>query len=136
MTHWLRLCVASTFLVASSIASAATTVVPVDGVWANTAEIGRGYALGFKHGVLVVAIYGYLPDGTAEWYLASGPVVDNVFTATLDKYVGGQCVSCTYNGPPTVTGNDGTLTITFTSNTSATVNLPGGRVTQIAPFQF
>jgi hypothetical protein len=110
--------------------------VPIDGVWANTAENGRGFALGFKHGVLIVAIYAYLPDGTAQWYLASGPVVNNVFTATLDKYVGGQCISCVYTGPPMVTGNDGAITITFTSNTSATVNLPGGRVTQIAPFQF
>jgi hypothetical protein len=110
--------------------------VPIDGVWANAAESGRGFALGYKHGVLIVAIYAYLPNGQAQWYLASGPVVNNVFTAALDKYVGGQCISCVYTGPPMVTGNDGTITITFTSNASATVNLPGGRVTQIVPFQF
>jgi hypothetical protein len=113
-----------------------TAYVPVDGVWANAAESGRGFALGYKHGVLIVAIYAYLPNGQAQWYLASGPVVNNVFTGTLDKYTGGQCVSCAYNGPPTVAGNDGAITITFTSNSSATVNLPGGRVTQIVPFQF
>jgi hypothetical protein len=116
--------------------STPTAFVPIDGVWANTAESGRGFALGYKHGVLIVAIYAYLADGKAQWYLASGPVVNNVFTGTLDTYVGGQCISCVYTGPPMVTGNDGTITITFTSNTSATVNLPGGRVTQIAPFQF
>ena len=50
----------------------------------------------------------------------------NVFTATLDKYIGGQCISCAYMGP-TLVGNDGQITITFTSPTTATVNLPGGR---------
>jgi hypothetical protein len=30
-------------------------------------------------------------------------------------------------------GNDGAMTITFTSPTAATVQLPGGRVTQIQP---
>ena len=28
-----------------------------------------------------------------------GPSSNNVFTATLDKYVNGQCVSCTYKSP-------------------------------------
>ena len=116
--------------------SVSAAFVPVDGLWANEAELGTGYTLGYKHGTLVVAIYAYLPNGTAQWYLASGPVTNNVFTATLDKYENGQCVSCAFTGQPTVTGNDGAITITFTSNTSATVNLPGGRITQIAPFQF
>ena len=112
------------------------TITPVDGLWANANELGTGYTLGFKHGVLVVAIYAYQTGGPAQWYLASGPVVNNVFTATLDKYVGGQCISCTFTGQPMLIGNDGIITITFASSTSATVNLPGGRVTQIAPFRF
>ena len=119
-----------------SVSAASAAFVPVDGLWANVAELGTGYTLGYKHGVLVVAIYAYLPNGTAQWYLASGPVTNNVFTATLDKYMNGQCISCAFTGQPTVTGNDGAITIIFTSNTSATVNLPGGRITQIAPFQF
>lgn len=109
---------------------------PVAGLWANPNELGTGYTLDFKHGVLVVAIYAYLPNGTAQWYLASGAVTNNVFAATLDKYVNGQCISCAFNGQPMLNGNDGNITITFTSNTSATVNLPGGRVTTIAPFVF
>ena len=53
-------------------------------------------------------------------------------TGMLDKYRGGQCASCTYQTPSMV-GNDGTMTITFTSPTTATVQLPGGRITQIQP---
>jgi hypothetical protein len=119
-----------------SVVAAPTAFTPVAGLWANASESGTGYTLDFKHGVLVVAIYAYQAAGPAQWYLASGPVTGNVFTATLDKYEHGQCISCAFTGRPTLTGNDGTMTITFTSSTSATVNLPGGRVTTIAPFQF
>jgi hypothetical protein len=38
-----------------------------------------------------------------------------------------------YQGMPSLMGNDGDLTITFTSPTAATMQLPGGRVTQIQP---
>jgi hypothetical protein len=122
--------------ISASVGAASAGFVPIDGLWANVNELGTGYTLGYKHGVLVVAIYAYLPNGTAQWYLASGPVINNVFTATLDRYTGGQCISCVFTGQPTLVGNDGAMTITFTSNTSANVNLPGGRFTQIAPFQF
>jgi len=53
-------------------------------------------------------------------------------TGTLDRYRGGQCASCTYQ-PPSMMGNDGVITFTFTSPTAATVQLPGGRITQIQP---
>jgi hypothetical protein len=56
-----------------------------------------------------------------------------VFTATLDKYTGGQCISCGYMAPA-LSGNDGTITITFTSPTTATADLPGGRHIQIERF--
>lgn len=113
-----------------------SSVAPQTGLWANMSESGTGYTLDYKHGTLVVAIYAYASNGAAQWYLAVGPVTGNTFTATLDKYVGGQCISCVYQGSPTLAGNDGTITITFSSSTAATVNLPGGRVTQIQPFQF
>jgi hypothetical protein len=51
---------------------------------------------------------------------------------TLDKYRGGQCASCTYR-PPTAMGSDGAFTITFSSPTAATVQLPGGRAARIQP---
>jgi hypothetical protein len=55
----------------------------------------------------------------------------HVFTGTLDKYTGGQCVSCAYVAPGPPVGNDGTITITFTSSTTANVDLPGNRHIQI-----
>ena len=120
----------------ASVAPGTTTFTPVSGLWANPGESGTGYALDFRHGILVVAIYAYQAGGPAQWYLASGPVTDNVFTATLDRYIAGQCISCAYAGRPTLAGSDGTISVRFTSSRSAVVDLPGGRVTTIAPFEF
>lgn len=111
-------------------------LAPQIGLWWNPDEPGSGYALDYKHGVLVVTVYSYTSAGAAQWYLASGPLSGAVFSATLDKYSGGQCVACTLAVKPALVGNDGIITITFSSPTSATVSLPGGRITQIQPQAF
>ena len=127
---------------ATNLAGASASVVappvsftPVAGLWWNGDESGTGYALDVKHGVLVVTLYSYTAAGAPIWYLASGPITNNVFTTTLDKYRDGQCISCTYK-PTTPNGNDGTVSITFTSNTTATMTLPGGRTFAIVPQPF
>ena len=106
------------------------SIIPLAGVWWNKDESGSGFGLDYQNGALIVEVYSYLANGGSQWYLAAGPITNNVFTATLDKYTGGQCISCTYTAP-TLTGNDGSITITFTSATTATVDLPGGRHIQI-----
>jgi hypothetical protein len=103
------------------------------GVWWNKDEPGSGFGLDYKDGTLLVEVYSYVAGGASQWYLGAGPLTNNVFTATLDKYVNGQCVSCAYKAPG-VSGNDGTLTITFTSSITANVDLPGGRHIQIERF--
>ena len=115
-------------------------ITPDKGLWWDPTEDGTGYQFDVKHGVLVMTMYTYEAGGHSEWYLAAGPLVSNgaatTFTSTLDKYRGGQCVSCPYTGRPTLAPNDGSITITFTSSTSATVNLPGNRVSHIQPQVF
>jgi len=115
-------------------------ITPDKGLWWDPTEDGTGYQFDVKHGVLVMTMYTYEAGGHSEWYLAAGPLVSNgaatTFTSTLDKYRGGQCVSCPYTGRPTLAPNDGNITITFTSPTSATVNLPGNRVSHIQPQVF
>jgi hypothetical protein len=109
---------------------------PVTGLWWNPNESGSGYNLQVQHGVLVVTMYSYGAGGDPMWYIASGSMANAgggvAATATLDKYRGGQCASCMYQMPTTM-GNDGGITITFTSPTAATIQLPGGRMTQIQP---
>jgi len=109
---------------------------PAVGLWANADEIGTGYALDFKHGALVVTVYSYKASGEPQWYIASGPIVGATFTSRLDKFIGGQCISCAFTGAPAAAGSDGTITILFSSATSATVFLPEGRVTKIRPLSF
>jgi hypothetical protein len=130
-----RLLAAFLFVV---FASSATAFQPRTGTWWNKNESGTAYNFEFQDGTLVITIYSYLTGGTAQWYLSSGAMTNNQhnYVGTLDKYVGGPCISCQFTGPPTRTGNDGTISIVFLSETSATVTLPGGRTTQIQPFNF
>jgi hypothetical protein len=111
------------------------TVTPAVGLWWNPAESGSGYALDVKHGVLVVTGYSYTTAGAPIWYLAAGPINGNVFSATLDKYTNGQCISCAYRAAA-YNGNDGAMTITFSSPVTATMTLPGGRIFPIVPQPF
>ena len=112
---------------------------PVTGLWWNPNESGSGYNIEVHHGVMVVTMYSYAAGGDPQWYLVIGNLANAgggvAATGTLDKYRGGQCASCMYQ-MPTMTGNDGAMTITFTSPTTATVHLPAGRVTQIQPEAF
>ena len=114
----------------------ANGITPQVGLWWNPAESGSGYSLDYRHGVLVVVVFSYTRTGAPQWYLAAGQVINNAFTATLDRYENGQCIACAYSGRPTQPGNDGTITITFTSSTTATMTLPGNRRFQIVPQAF
>jgi len=119
-------------------ASTASAFQPRTGHWLNPAESGTGFNIDVQDGVLVVTMYTYQAGGAAQWYLASGPMTNSGrnFTGTLDKYQGGQCLSCSFTGRPTLVGNDGTISISFVSETAATLTLPGGRRTNIQPFNF
>ena len=109
---------------------------PVEGLWWNPSESGSGYNIQVQHGVMVATMFSYTNGGDPMWYLVVGTMTNAgtgvTATGTLDKFRGGQCASCMYQMPSTM-GNDGGATITFTSPTAATVQLPGGRITQIQP---
>ncbi len=109
---------------------------PMTGLWYNNDELGTGYNVQVQHGVLVVTMYSYTPGGDPLWSLVHGQLANAgsgvAATGVLEKFHGGQCASCSYQMPSSV-GNDGAMTITFATPTSATVQLPGGRVTSIVP---
>lgn len=109
---------------------------PFTGLWWNPAESGTGYNLQSQRGVMVATMFSYAADGSPVWYHAAGPLARQggtvVFTGTLDRYRGGQCVTCAWRAPAAA-GDDGAFTITFTSASEAEVRLPGGRTTRIVP---
>ena len=120
---------------ASVAGSVAAGFVPRAGVWWNPNESGSGYIFDVRNGTLVITIFSYeAGTGHSEWYLSSGPLAENGtrYVGTLDKYRGGQCIACPYSNPIS-NGNDGTITVTFTSASSATLSLPGNRTTNIVP---
>jgi hypothetical protein len=118
-------------------ATTAAAFQPRIGLWGNTSEGGSGYMIDIQNGTVVLTAYSYEASGPAQWYLASGPLLNggHGFSATLDKYVNGQCISCPYRAA-TLQGNDGSITINFVSETLATLSLPGGRTTTIQAFDF
>ena len=125
-------------MLAFCFSTVATAFQPRIGLWSSKYESGSGYMIDIQNGIVVLTAFSYTVSGTAQWYLASGPLTNNGrnFTATLDRYSGGQCISCDYRAPPTLEGNDGTIEIGFVSPTVATLYLPGGRETLIEAFDF
>ena len=109
---------------------------PVTGLWWNPNESGSGYDIPIQRGVMVVTMYSCVPGGDPLWYLVVGTLANAgggvAASGTLDEYHGGQCATCAYQ-MPAMMGNDGVMTITFTSPVAATVHLPGGRVAQLQP---
>lgn len=100
-------------------------IAPVNGLWWNPAEAGSGYAIDVRRGTLVMTVYSYGAEGQPLWYLVVGSLSNNsVAGVTLDRYGNGQCISCGYK-PAQVVGNDGKVTVTFTSSTTAMMTLPG-----------
>ncbi len=119
------------------LAANACAFTPHAGLWNNAAEPGDGFNIVVQNGILVVTIFSYEANGDSEWYLASGPLTagGRMFTGSLDKYRNGRCISCAWKAT-TPSGSDGTITINFSSETTATVLLPGGRTTAIETYDF
>src|SRR5215471_19126107 len=124
-------------ILAFCFSTSATAFQPRIGLWSSKYESGSGYMIDVQNGIVVLTVLSYTASGASQWYLASGPLTDNGrnFTATLNKYTGGHCVSCDYRAP-SLEGNDGEIMLGFVSPTIATLYLPGGQGTLIEAFDF
>lgn len=109
-------------LLATTTVSWASYYDPEGGWWWNPAESGRGFNLEIQGNTLGIAMFVYNTSGDPEWYTGTGTIADNQFSATLQRFSGGQCIGCSYT-PPSVDGNSGPVSITFTSDTTATMSL-------------
>ena len=125
-------------IAALAFAISTSAFTPRTGHWNNLNEGGSGYNIDIQDGVLVITVYSYLTNGAAQWYIASGNMTNGQhnFSGTLAKFTGGQCISCPSTVFPASAGDDGPISINFTSETSAVLTLPGGRTTTISPFNF
>jgi hypothetical protein len=116
--------------------AAALPFRPFDGMWWNPDESGTGYTLQVQRDMMVVTMFSYTAAGDPVWYYAPGRLSRTgngvTMSGTLDRYRGGQCVSCGYVRPSPA-GSDGEFSIVFSSPAAATLRLPGGRTTRIQP---
>ncbi len=108
--------------------ASAAPAAPQPGLWWSPSESGRGYAIDSQGELMVVTTFAYDSTGRMQWYISSGPFSNGGyhFSAPLLKYDLGQPLNGAYRAP-TAAGNDGTLTLDFSSRVTGTLTLPGGR---------
>jgi len=108
----------------------AQAVLPESGWYWNPNESGRGFNLEIQDNALFLSAFVYRPDGSAAWYVGGGPMAtDRNWTAELYETTGGQCIGCPYRSPTLLL--TGSVSITFTSERSATISLLGGTVSVV-----
>ena len=123
-------------LVGTGLAQAFT---PHTGTWVVTSELngkpGRGLAIDVQDKTLAMQMYAYEANGNATFYQTSGPLVDNQYTGTLNKYRGGRYLG---SGDRTGVdnGNDGVVKMRFESGTKGYVTFPGEQEKEITRFSF
>lgn len=111
--------------VRSYVPAALLSTTLQSGWWYVADQSGRGYSIEFRSGRLYFAGYMYDADGSAVWYTSSGAMASATsYAGALQKFVGGQTLTGAY-AAPTLAGTVGSLGLTFTSNTTATLNLNG-----------
>lgn len=113
--------------------------MPSNGTWVVTSELngkpGRGLALDAQNGTLVMQMYAYEPSGQPSFYMTSGALTNNRFSAPLMRYTGGRYLG---SGPLSGTEdrNMGQVSMRFTSGVSGFITLPGEREVAISRFNF
>ncbi|MDR0227255.1 MAG: hypothetical protein LBI66_12635 [Burkholderiaceae bacterium] len=113
--------------------------MPSNGTWVVTSELngepGRGLAIDAQNGTLVLQMYGYEPGSQPTFYMSSGRLSNNRFSASLMRYRGGRYLG---SGPMTgVADRDmGQVSLRFTSGVSGFITLPGEPEVAISRFNF
>jgi secreted trypsin-like serine protease len=113
-----------------------TSGLPETGWWWDASEPGRGFFFEFQDSSLFFAAYMYDSAGTATWYLASGAMTSiTLFTGTLQQFSGGQTLTGSWRSAlPSAAA--GTLSVSFSSTTTATMVLPNGTSVPLTRFTF
>ena len=113
--------------------------MPSNGTWVVTSELngkpGRGLAIDAQNGNLVMQMYAYERTGEPSFYLTTGALTNNRFSAPLIRYKGGRYLG---SGPMSGTEdrNMGQVSMRFTSGVSGFITLPGEQEVEISRFNF
>lgn len=111
--------------VRSHVSAALLSTTLQSGWWYVAGQPGRGYSIEIRSGRLYFAGCLYDTDGSAVWYTSSGAMASATsYVGDLQKFAGGQTLAGPYVAPVLV-GTVGTVGLTFTSDTTAALNLNG-----------
>jgi hypothetical protein len=126
-------------LIVFAISSSAHAFMPATGMWQIDAEAtgapGRGFALDVQNETIFLSYYGYAANGSALFYVATGPIANNTFSAPLLAVSGGTALGGTYKAG-TIGASPGTVALSFTSGVAGTITLPGEGAKSISKYSF
>lgn len=95
------------------------------GWWFVNGQGGRGYSIEIRGNRMFFAGYMYEADGSATWYTSIGTMASaDSYSGSLQRYQGGQSLTGAYTAAQS-SGSVGTISLTFTSDTTATLVMAG-----------
>lgn len=125
-------------IILSSVSINAQTYnsAPVDGVWWNPQESGRGWTIETQNDTTVILHFAFASDGRSTFFTTAGiwNGVTRTLTSSLNGFTAGQCIGCPYV-PPT-SSDLGQIRFVFTSTTRGTAIYPNGTTIPIEKFDF
>jgi len=105
------------------------------GWWWNPDESGRGFFIEQQGDILFLAGYLYADDGSATWFIASGPMTSpTLFSGDILTFSGGQTLDGSYTEPE-IEDSLGAITVEFQNDDHAEITWVGG-VVPITRFDF
>lgn len=101
---------------------------PEVGWWWEPANGGTGFSIecSSSNGRCFIGDFTYNTAGQAVWYVTSCALTtSNTCTGPIDEYRNGISLGGAYQAPTATPGAGGTMTVAFTSSTTATVTVTG-----------
>ena len=110
---------------------------PETGWWWNEAESGRGFAIEIQGNRLFMGGYMYDDSGNPIWYVTEGAMASSTpYQNAWLQFANGQTLTGPFKANQLINGNAGSITLQFSSTTTATLTLPDGRQIPLTRFRF
>lgn len=124
-------------LVTGSLSAAAPSFQPETGWWWNAGEGGRGFSMEIQGDNMFVAGFMYDTNGNPIWYVSGGKMTNpNYYQGTWQQCSNGQSITGTYRLASCTNVQGGTVSINFSSISTATMLLPDGRQMSLSRYSF
>lgn len=107
-----------------------TLVIPQTGMWWNSAQGGRGYAVEYypDTGNLFFGGFLYTDSGSSTWYVSTCALSGASCNGTLYAYAGGSTLTSSTASGVGQTGSVGQLALAFSDSANGTMTWPGGTI--------